>query len=211
MGASVLPIAVHRNQIYFLFGKERDIDENPGWSDFGGGTDHDESFRETAIREGAEELSGFLGGPDQIRKWMDRNQTFSLNYKSSSHGTYRVYIVPLTYNTHMVRYFNQSRHFLQKRLPTDVVKNTKLFEKTEIRWIPYHALESMKPQFRSFYQNIVEMLIKHKDKIGRFVRGACRKHTIRCKHPKYQGHNNVNNLFGNHRTRANKKHFVWTG
>ena len=39
MGASILPVTIYNGKLYFLFGKERDIDENPGWSDFGGGTD----------------------------------------------------------------------------------------------------------------------------------------------------------------------------
>jgi hypothetical protein len=39
MGASILPVTIYKGKLYFLFGKERAIDENPGWSDFGGGTD----------------------------------------------------------------------------------------------------------------------------------------------------------------------------
>jgi len=30
MGGSVLPVTILNNKVYFLFGKERDIDENPG-------------------------------------------------------------------------------------------------------------------------------------------------------------------------------------
>ena len=44
---------------FLLFGKERNIDENPGWSDFGGGTDKGETFIQTASREGQEEMTGF--------------------------------------------------------------------------------------------------------------------------------------------------------
>jgi len=68
MGGSILPVTIHNNKLYFLFGKERDIDENPGWSDFGGGTDKGESFLQTASREGSEELTGFLGNKDDIRR-----------------------------------------------------------------------------------------------------------------------------------------------
>jgi len=30
MGGSILPVTIHNGKIYFLFGKERDIDDNPG-------------------------------------------------------------------------------------------------------------------------------------------------------------------------------------
>ena len=50
MGASVLPVTVHNGKVLLLFGKERNIDSNPGWSDFGGGTDKGETFMETAAR-----------------------------------------------------------------------------------------------------------------------------------------------------------------
>ena len=58
MGASILPVTIHKGKLYFLFGKERAIDENPGWSDFGGGTDNNETYLQTAVREGGEELTG---------------------------------------------------------------------------------------------------------------------------------------------------------
>ena len=72
MGASILPISVHNGKIYFLFGKERDVDETPGWSDFGGGNESGESYLDTAIREGSEELTGFLGGVADIRKLLKK-------------------------------------------------------------------------------------------------------------------------------------------
>ena len=67
MGGSVLPATIDdKGVLRFLFGKERDIDENPGWSDFGGGTENGETYMTTAIREGGEELTGFLGGEKEI-------------------------------------------------------------------------------------------------------------------------------------------------
>ena len=72
MGGSILPVTLHNGKIYFLFGKERDIDENPGWSDFGGCTNKGETFMQTAIREGREELTGFLGSDSDIRKMLNK-------------------------------------------------------------------------------------------------------------------------------------------
>ena len=61
MGAGILPVALHHDKIFFLFGKENKNADTPGWSDFGGGKEKGERPLTTAIREGYEELSGFLG------------------------------------------------------------------------------------------------------------------------------------------------------
>ena len=95
MGGSILPTTIHNGKIYFLFGKERDIDENPGWSDFGGGTDKGESLFETAIREGSEELTGFLGDKKEIKKLLKRYGTYNVDFKSSGYTTYRCHIFPM--------------------------------------------------------------------------------------------------------------------
>ena len=67
MGAGLLPICIYKNKIYFLFGKENYTNDTPGWSDFGGGREKNETDIETASREGAEELNGFLLKPT---KWI---------------------------------------------------------------------------------------------------------------------------------------------
>ena len=86
------------NKICFLFGKERDIDENPGWSDFGGGTDKGETFLQTACREGGEELTGFLGDGSDIKKLLNKYGTYNIDYNSQSHVTYRCHIFPIEYD-----------------------------------------------------------------------------------------------------------------
>ena len=68
-GSSVLPVSLHEGKLYFLFGKENDKEDSAkGFSDFGGGIEKGESKMETAIREGAEEITGFLGNPEQLKK-----------------------------------------------------------------------------------------------------------------------------------------------
>ena len=63
MGGGILPIAFKNGKIYFLFGRETiDIWKDSGlWSDFGGGKEKNETYKETAIREGWEETDGVLG------------------------------------------------------------------------------------------------------------------------------------------------------
>ena len=69
MGAGILPVALYKGEVYFLFGREsRHIDHKASglWSDFGGSREKNETYKQTAIREGYEESSGFLGTKKQI-------------------------------------------------------------------------------------------------------------------------------------------------
>ena len=58
VGSSILPACVHKGTLYFLFGKENDLADTPGWSDFGGGVEPGEDLFDAALREGGEELTG---------------------------------------------------------------------------------------------------------------------------------------------------------
>jgi hypothetical protein len=170
MGASILPVTVYKGKIYFLFGKEREFDENPGWSDFGGGTDNNESFLDTAIREGGEELTGFLGSSANIKQMLTKYGTFPIDYKATGFGIYRVHIFPMVYDEFLPHYYNNNQQFLQKRLSRKIIKDAKIFEKTEIRWICFDEIIKMKKEFRSFYQNIVDLILNRRDEISAFVR-----------------------------------------
>jgi len=181
MGGSILPVTIHNNKICFLFGKERDIDENPGWSDFGGGTDKGETFLQTAIREGGEELTGFLGSNETLRKMLNKYGTFDIDYKSEGYSTYRCHIFPIQYDPMLPHYYNNNQNFLQKRLDKKIIRNTKIFEKTQIKWICVDDIQKMKKEFRSFYQNIIDLILARKSEIDTFIRKSLK--------PKYIGSN----------------------
>ena len=70
MGAGILPVTVHRGKVYFLFSREYIGSKDDGglWSDFGGSKEKNESFFDTAVREGYEESGGFLGNKSDIKK-----------------------------------------------------------------------------------------------------------------------------------------------
>uniref|UniRef100_A0A6C0IS70 Nudix hydrolase domain-containing protein n=1 Tax=viral metagenome TaxID=1070528 RepID=A0A6C0IS70_9ZZZZ len=169
MGASLLPATIINGQVYFLFGKERDYDENPGWSDFGGGTDGKESFIETAIREGGEELTGFLGDEKHIKKLLTQHGNYHIDYKSEGFDVYRCHIFPMEYDPFLEMYYNNNQAFLQKRLDKKVIRDSKIFEKQQIKWFSFNDIKKNKKQFRKFYQNIIELILKNKDKIINFV------------------------------------------
>ena len=170
MGASILPVTIHKGKLYFLFGKERAIDENPGWSDFGGGTDNNETYLQTAVREGGEELTGFLGSETDVKQLLLRYGTFDIDYKSTGYGIFRVHIFPMEYDECLTHYYNNNQRFLQKRLNPKIIRDSKIFEKAEIRWICVDDFSKMKKEFRSFYQNIVELILNKKSEINAFIK-----------------------------------------
>jgi len=187
MGAGILPTTIHNGKLYFLFGKENKYEDSaPGFSDFGGGTDNDESFFETAIRESGEELTGFLGDDNDIKKLLKRHGTYNIDYKTGGHKTYRMHIFPFEYNHLLPYYYNNNQRFLQKRLDPEVIKNSKIFEKAEIRWVCIDELKKMRPQFRSYFQNIIDMILEQKNDIQKFIERSniTRKKTLKKKHQK---------------------------
>lgn len=170
MGAGILPTTIHKNKLYFLFGKENKYEDSaPGFSDFGGGTDNNESYFETAIREAGEELTGFLGNDNDIRKLLTKYGTYNIDYKTDGHKLYRMHIFPFQYDELLPFYYNNNQRFLQKRLDPKIIKRTKIFEKEEIRWICIDDLKRMKPKFRSYFQNIIDMILAQKESIQKFI------------------------------------------
>jgi hypothetical protein len=166
MGAGILPTTLVNGKLYFLFGKENKYADTPGFSDFGGGTEKGESYLATAIREGGEELTGFLGSDQDLKKMMLSRGTFNIDYKPSN---YRMHILPFKYDTALPHYYNNNQKFLQKRLDPEVIKKSKIFEKAEIRWICEDDLNKMRNQFRSYFQNIIDLIIANKYKIKQFI------------------------------------------
>jgi hypothetical protein len=170
MGASILPVTIYKGKLYFLFGKERPNDENPGWSDFGGGTDNKESYMQTAIREGGEELTGFLGSDADIKHLLTKFGTFDVDFKSTGFSVYRVHIFPMEYDPMLPHYYNNNQRFLQKRLDPKIIRDTKIFEKQQIKWFSVDDIVKQKKQFRSFYQNVVDLILAKKSEIDTFTR-----------------------------------------
>ena len=186
MGGSILPVTIHNGKVYLLFGKEREQDENPGWSDFGGGTDKGETFIQTAVREGGEELTGFLGFDDELKKMLNKYGTFNIDYKSEGYSTYRCHIFPMEYDPMLPHYYNNNQRFLQKRLDKKVIRDTKIFEKTQIKWFSFDDIKKHHNEFRSFYKNIVHLILGHRSAIEEFVKASLTKKTKKTKVRKHK-------------------------
>lgn len=173
MGAGILPTTIYNNQLMFLFGKENQYEDSaPGFSDFGGGTDNNESYLQTAIREGGEELTGFLGSDKDLRKLLQKYGTYNIDHQSNTHNTYRMHIFPIVYDEKLPFYYNNNQKFIQKRLDPNIIKQTKIFEKAEIRWISVDELPKMRNQFRHYFRNIVDHIYKERNEIKNFIESS---------------------------------------
>ena len=74
VAGSILPVALHNGKLHFLFGKENPMeDSSKGFSDFGGRMDEGETPYIAAIREGSEELTGFLGNKTELETLITKN------------------------------------------------------------------------------------------------------------------------------------------
>ena len=175
MGAGVLPCAIYKGKLFFLFGIENRFEDSAkGFSDFGGGTDGKESFLETAVREGSEELTGFLGTEHQLKQMLTRHGTYTIDYDCKTHSTYRTHIFPLKYDAALPFYYNNNQAFLQKRLDKKVYKESKLFEKAEIQWMCINDLKKKQTEFRNFYQKIIDIILRERKQIFSFL-SSCSK------------------------------------
>ena len=174
MGAGILPTTIHNNKIYFLFGKENQYADTPGWSDIGGGTDNNESFLETASREGMEELTGFLGMEKDIRSLLTKNGSYKVEF-GEPHRRYRVHIFPMKYDPNLPVYYNNNHRFLERKLSKNLIKNSKIFEKEEIKWICVDDIPKMRNQFRHYFRDVADQLYDEKAAIRAFLRSSHRR------------------------------------
>ena len=85
VGSGVILCALHKNKVYYLFGKEGSMerDKKCHWGDFGGGSKTGEDLLDTTTREGAEELNGFFGSKpfSQIDQALTANGSDPINWQ----------------------------------------------------------------------------------------------------------------------------------
>ena len=141
MGAGVLPIALYRGTLFLLLGQER---HNNLWCDFGGSTIKGENSYKTAIREGTEELNGFLGNENDFEKIVSCNMILSITF-----DRYTSYIFKTNYDEKLPLYFTNVNNFAEFYLKDKIytkdkinrkdkinTKDNGLFEKKQIKWFP---------------------------------------------------------------------------
>jgi 8-oxo-dGTP pyrophosphatase MutT (NUDIX family) len=166
-GSSILPVSIYKGKIFFLFGKETELEQTAkGFSDFGGGIEKGETIYDTAMREGAEELTGFLGNSNEIREYINNNGgVYPINYKNQ----YYIHIFVVNYDPNLPKYYNQNYHFLWEKMEPKELQKTKLFEKIEIKWFSTQEMMMKIKEFRPFYQKIVKRILKEIPQIKKFI------------------------------------------
>jgi 8-oxo-dGTP pyrophosphatase MutT (NUDIX family) len=159
VAGSLLPITIHKGKLFFLFGKENTLEDSAkGWSDFGGGCEGNEKPFQTALREGGEELTGFLGDGKALERHIKKHG----GVYPISHETYHSHLFYMDYDENLPKYYNQNHAFLWARMDKKTLNESRLFEKIEIQWFSIEDMKKKKKQFRGFYQDIVDKYIDAK-------------------------------------------------
>ena len=153
-----------------MFGRENELNDTPGWADFGGGTKRNETILEAASREGSEELNGLLGSQSTLKKVAVRRKIAELKFK-----TYTTIVFKTEYDEKLEEYYSNNYRFFEKYLP-GAKKNPHngLLEKAEIKWFSFADLRKNRDKFRPFYRNMVDIILDHQEDITRkLLRPTC--------------------------------------
>lgn len=156
MGAGVLPVTLYKGALFLLLGQER---HNNLWCDFGGGAHKGEKPFKTAIREGTEELNGFLGDESDFETLVISNMILSISYDK-----YTSYIFKTNYDKKLPYYFSNVNSFAEYHLKDKIADNYNgLFEKKQIQWFPLSSLrdDKSKIMFREFYKPLFNSILKN--------------------------------------------------
>jgi 8-oxo-dGTP pyrophosphatase MutT (NUDIX family) len=170
VGAGLLPAAVHKGVIYLLFGRENELNDTPGWADFGGGSKLHESPLDVATREGSEELNGLLGSQSTLRKVAVKRKIAELKFHE-----YTTIVFKTDYDEKLEQYYENNYRFFEKYLP-GAKKNPHngLLEKAEIKWFTFDELRKNRAKFRAFYRNMVDIILEHEDIIkSKLLKPSC--------------------------------------
>jgi hypothetical protein len=166
VASGFLPIAIHKNKLYFLFGKEAYNDSCLGFSDFAGKIEKNENnIYQAGLREMAEETTGFFGDTKDIDILVKKNGGFF----PVVHNDYHIHIFRMDYDENLIDYYNKSHQFIYKHINHNVLKKSCIFEKIEISWMTIADMKKRRNEFREFYREIMDKLIYNYPKIRNFI------------------------------------------
>jgi len=163
MGAGIIPTCIYKNKLHLLLGKENKYNNTPGWSDFGGGREKGEAPFDTAIREGYEELAGFLGSKEYLKKHLKEKGTYKI-----TDNIYTSYLFYYPYNKSLEIYYNNFYKCVEQKVDPSVIKSATIFEKSQIQWVSIDNINKL--DIRSFYNPIIQKIIHEKRNIERFIK-----------------------------------------
>jgi ADP-ribose pyrophosphatase YjhB (NUDIX family) len=174
VASSILPVSIYKNTLFFLFGKENEMEDSAkGFSDFGGRVEGTESLLDTAYRECSEELCGFLGEPSQIKSLIQKNGgTFNITIND-----YHIHIFFMEYDKNLPNYFTNQHKFLWNKMDKNLLNNSKLFEKQELKWFSTNQMKSQIKTFRPFYQDFIRTILTKEKEIKSFIKKSNKSRT----------------------------------
>jgi len=170
VAAGCLPVAWHAGKMYFLFGKEAYNDRAPGYSDFTGGLERGESIYDGALREMAEETTGFFGDVDELHRLIQTNGG-AICFPLGERGDYHVHVFRMKMDPTVVDCYNRNHAFIYDHVSNHrFLKSTKIFEKICIEWMSPEDMRRRRREFRPFYRKIVDQLLnEHLPHIRDFI------------------------------------------
>ena len=152
MGAGILPMAIKNGTPYYLFSREGMGKDKGYWSDFGGGREKGETFRETAVREASEESDGVLGTKDNINKLLDESVIDQITM-----GGYRLYIVYVEFDSDAPSLFRR-RYLRAKKTRPSVLGVGGRYEKDHITWVSQKSLTHQRKYLRPWFRRFASIL-----------------------------------------------------
>ena len=159
MGGGILPVAIYKGEVYFLFGREsRHINHKASglWSDFGGAPEMKENRMETAAREGWEETEGVLGSQEHIKFMVENRCIKRFNMKN-----YTSFVIPIYYTKSIIAKHKKIYEDAWKNTPELVLEENGIYEKDRMKWFTIEELEKNIKKFRPWYRTIVKKIIKY--------------------------------------------------
>lgn len=154
MGAGVLPLAIRNGTPYYLFSREGMGKDKGYWSDFGGGREKGETFRETALREASEESDGVLGTRSDIDKLLNENVIDHITM-----GGYRLYVVHVDLDLSIPSQFRK-RYLRAKRQRPSVLGINGRYEKDHVAWVSQKSLAQQKKYIRPWFRRFASVLAR---------------------------------------------------
>ena len=163
MGAGLLPVAIKGGMLYFLFGMET---YNNLWSDFGGKSNINETLKDTALREGYEELDGFLGSISDLKKNLEKNFVLKI---SESSLNYSSFLIKINYDDNLPFYFNNHHQFIKKNF-SNLEDRNGFYEKKKIKCFTIKEMKKERSKFRNFYREIIDIISENENLIMKKIK-----------------------------------------
>lgn len=108
------------------------------------------------------------------------------------HDNYHVHIFFMNYDENLPKYFTNNHQFLWNRMNKNVLNNSKFFEKQEIKWFSINDMRTKKSEFRPFYSEIIDLILKDIKRITAFINKMKTSRKIYPTTSKSKTHKNIN-------------------